>query len=107
LELLYWKELDVRYSIDVMHVDKNVCESLLRTLLNADGKTRDLGHAQVVLKKMGIRPRLWLNDSVKRTELPTSCITISKHEEFCRAQAFFNLQSFLTVVCLKADEHEF
>jgi hypothetical protein len=34
---------------------------------------------------MGIRPELWLNDSVKGTELTTSCITLSKHEkkEFC------------------------
>jgi hypothetical protein len=31
---------------------------------------------------MGIRPELWLNDSVKGTELPTSCITLSKHKEF-------------------------
>jgi hypothetical protein len=45
LELPYWKDLDVRYSIDVMHIEKNVCESLLRTLLNIDGKTRDHGHA--------------------------------------------------------------
>jgi hypothetical protein len=33
---------------------------------------------------MGIRPELWLDDSVKRMELPTSCITLLKHEkEFC------------------------
>jgi hypothetical protein len=33
---------------------------------------------------MGIRPELWLDDSVKGMELPTSCITLSKHEkEFC------------------------
>jgi hypothetical protein len=33
---------------------------------------------------MGIRPELWFDDSVKGTELPTSCITLSKHEkEFC------------------------
>jgi hypothetical protein len=34
---------------------------------------------------MGIRPELWLDDSVKGTQLPTSCITLSKHEkkEFC------------------------
>jgi hypothetical protein len=34
---------------------------------------------------MGIRPELWLDDSVKGTELPTSYITLSKHEkkEFC------------------------
>jgi hypothetical protein len=30
---------------------------------------------------MGIRPELWLNDSVKGIELPISCITLSKHEE--------------------------
>jgi hypothetical protein len=33
---------------------------------------------------MRIRPELWLNGPVKGTELPTSCITLSKHEkEFC------------------------
>jgi hypothetical protein len=64
-----------------MHVKKNVCESLLRTLLNTDKKTRDHGHAQADLKKIEINPELWLDDSVKGTELPTSCITLSKHEK--------------------------
>jgi hypothetical protein len=44
-ELPYWKYLDVRHSIDVMHIEKNVCESLLGTLLNMDGKTKDHGLA--------------------------------------------------------------
>jgi hypothetical protein len=44
-EIPYWKHLDVCHSIDVMQVEKNVCESLLGTLLNMDGKTRDHGHA--------------------------------------------------------------
>jgi hypothetical protein len=49
-----------------------------------DGKTRDHGHARADLKKFGIKQELWLDDSVKGMELPTSCITISKHEkEFC------------------------
>jgi hypothetical protein len=66
-----------------MHIKKNVYESLLRTLLNTGRNTRDHGHAQADLKKMGIRPELWLDDSVKGMELPTSCITLSKYEEFC------------------------
>jgi hypothetical protein len=35
---------------------------------------------------MRIRLELWLDDSVKGMELPTSCITVSKHEKikFCR-----------------------
>jgi hypothetical protein len=49
-ELPYWKDLDVHHSIDVMHIEKNVCKSLLRTLFNTDGKTRDHGHARADLK---------------------------------------------------------
>jgi hypothetical protein len=67
-----------------MHIEKNVCASLLGTLLNTDKKTMDHVHARADLKKIGIRPELCLDDSVKGTELPTSCITLSKHEkEFC------------------------
>jgi hypothetical protein len=84
-ELRYWKDLDALHSIDVMHIKMNVCESLLGTLLNTDRKTRDHGHARADLKKIGIRPELWLDDLVKGTKLSTSCITLSKHEkkEFC------------------------
>jgi hypothetical protein len=67
-----------------MYVEKNVCKRLHMTLLNTDGKTKDHRHARADLKKMGIRPELWLDDSVKGIELPTSCITLSKHDkEFC------------------------
>jgi hypothetical protein len=64
-----------------MHIEKNMCESLLGTLLNTNGKTRDHGHARADLNKMGIMPELWLDDSVKEMELPTSCITLSKQEK--------------------------
>jgi hypothetical protein len=68
----------------MIHVEKNMCESLLSTLLNTNEKTNDHGHAWANLKKIGIRPDLWLDDSVEGTELPTSCITLWKHEkEFC------------------------
>jgi len=39
--LPYWSDLDVRHCIDVMHVEKNVCDSLIGTLLNIKGKTKD------------------------------------------------------------------
>jgi hypothetical protein len=47
-ELQYWKNLDVRHSIDVMHGEKNVCESFLGTFLNMDGKTRDHEHERAL-----------------------------------------------------------
>jgi hypothetical protein len=64
-------------------VPENVCDGLLGTLLNTDRKTMDHGHAQADLKKMGNRQELCLDDLIKETELPTPCITLSKHEEFC------------------------
>jgi hypothetical protein len=57
-ELPYCKDIDVCHLIDVMHVEKNVCQSLLMTLLNTDRETRDHGHARADLKKRGIRPEL-------------------------------------------------
>ena len=37
----YWEILRVRHYIDVMHVEKNVCESILGTLLKIKGKRKD------------------------------------------------------------------
>ena len=40
-DLPYWSDLDVRHCIDMMHVEKNVCDSLIDTLLNIKGNTKD------------------------------------------------------------------
>lgn len=37
----YWCDLDVHHCIDVMHVEKIFCDSLIDTLLNIKGKTKD------------------------------------------------------------------
>ena len=38
-DLPYWSDLDVRHCIDVMHVEKNVCDSDTATTENYKGKT--------------------------------------------------------------------
>ena len=40
-ELKYWKILRTPHCLDVMHITKNVCESLLGTLLNMPERTKD------------------------------------------------------------------
>ena len=40
-KLPYWEILRVRHCINVMHVEKNVCESILGTLLKIKGKRKD------------------------------------------------------------------
>ncbi|KAM0002938.1 hypothetical protein Hdeb2414_s0306g00862151 [Helianthus debilis subsp. tardiflorus] len=43
-----------------MHVEKNVCENVLGTLLNIEGKTKDTDKARLDLKDMNIRKELHL-----------------------------------------------
>ncbi|CAL2238511.1 unnamed protein product [Prunus armeniaca] len=37
----YWKYLHVRHVLDVMHIEKNVCNSIVGTLLEILGKNKD------------------------------------------------------------------
>ena len=85
-DLSYWSRLEVRHCIDVMHVDKNVCDSLIGTLLNINGKTNDGLNARLDLIEMNIRGELTPIEMGKRTYLPPGCYTMSKDEKviFCQ-----------------------
>ncbi|XP_021729883.1 uncharacterized protein LOC110696857 [Chenopodium quinoa] len=39
--LPYWRHLEVRHCLDVMHIEKNICDAIVGTLLNMPGKTKD------------------------------------------------------------------
>ena len=40
-DLEYWKDLDLRHNLNVMHIEKNICDNIIGTLLNIEGKTKD------------------------------------------------------------------
>jgi hypothetical protein len=48
----------VRHVINVMHVEKNVCEALISTLLDVPNKTKDTLKARMDLEKMKLRKYL-------------------------------------------------
>ena len=81
--LPYWKDLDVRHCIDLMHVEKNVCESLVGLMLNIPGKTKDGLNARLDLQDMNIRSELQpIRDAeTGRVYLPPACHTLSKDEK--------------------------
>ena len=60
VSLPYWKDLEVRSSIDVMHVTKNLCANLLG-FLGVYGKTKDTPEAREDLQhlheKDGMHPK--------------------------------------------------
>ncbi|XP_043721065.1 uncharacterized protein LOC122668585 [Telopea speciosissima] len=43
-DLPYWKDNLIRHNLDVMHIEKNVCESILYTLLDLKEKSKDNGN---------------------------------------------------------------
>ncbi|KAL3650075.1 hypothetical protein CASFOL_006478 [Castilleja foliolosa] len=84
--LSYWEHLSVRHCLDVMHIEKNICESLLGTLLNVRGKTKDGINARLDMVEMGIRNELKPEKVGNRSYLPPACYTLSKKEKvlFCK-----------------------
>ncbi|XP_040376344.1 uncharacterized protein LOC102707560 [Oryza brachyantha] len=79
--LPYWKDLDVRHFIDPMHVEKNVCESLIGLLLNPSS-TKDGLNARRDLQDMGVRSELHhVTIESDRVYLPPACYTLSKDEK--------------------------
>lgn len=44
-----------RHNLDVMHIENNVCDSILGTLLNMAGNSKDHVNARLDLQELGVR----------------------------------------------------
>ena len=107
-DLPYWLKLQVRHYIDVMHLEKNVCDSLIGTLLNIQRKTKDGVNARLDLVEMKIREDLASREVGRRTYLPPACYIMSRKEKisFCLClkvpQGYSsNIQSLVSMQDLK------
>ena len=40
-DLPYWSKLKLQYNLDVMHIEKNICENIVATLLSNQNKSKD------------------------------------------------------------------
>ncbi|XP_074336213.1 uncharacterized protein LOC141673368 [Apium graveolens] len=66
---------------DVMHVEKNVCDNIIGTLLHMKFKSKDSLASHLDLVDMGIRPDLAPEIGEKRTYLPPAPYTLSRKEK--------------------------
>ncbi|XP_076886208.1 uncharacterized protein LOC143536000 [Bidens hawaiensis] len=82
------EHLQVRHCLDVMHIEKNVCDSLIGLLLNIPGKTKDGIEARRDMQEMGIREELAPVPVHNGFNLPPACYTMSKKEKKCFANAY-------------------
>ncbi|CAL8168411.1 unnamed protein product [Prunus armeniaca] len=79
--LEYWKYLPVRHVLDVMHIEKNVCDSIIGTLLEIHGKNKDEIAARLDLLNMGVKTDLQPEYGERRTRLPPGPWNLSRAEK--------------------------
>ncbi|XP_074373767.1 uncharacterized protein LOC141714130 [Apium graveolens] len=81
-ELPYWSNNMVRHNLDVIHIEKNICDKILGTLLNIGGKTKDHLNARQDLEEMGIRKDLHpVKCDDKDVEIRASTFDMTKKEK--------------------------
>ena len=69
-----------------MHIEKNVCDNIIGTLLDIEGKSKDTINARKDLKDLNIRRELWLKEcGPDKFEKPHASYTLTKEESkgFC------------------------
>lgn len=80
-QLPYWKTLLLRHNLDPMHIEKNVCDSVLGTLMNIQGKSKDNLNSRLDLKTLGIKEDLHLIEKEDKVLLPIAIYTLSNDEK--------------------------
>ncbi|XP_019261156.1 PREDICTED: uncharacterized protein LOC109239086 [Nicotiana attenuata] len=76
----------LRHNLDVMHIEKNICDSLLGTLLDIPEKTKDQVNSRYDLQEMGIRKELQpIKDNNGKVYLDKACFSMKTEEKklFC------------------------
>ncbi|KAK1414097.1 hypothetical protein QVD17_29837 [Tagetes erecta] len=81
--LPYWEHLLMRHSLDVMHIEKNVCDNIVGTLLGQEGKSKDNYKTRLDLQQMGIRKELHPKKRPRSntTYMPKACYQMTRVEK--------------------------
>ncbi|WVZ98199.1 hypothetical protein U9M48_043668 [Paspalum notatum var. saurae] len=84
-DLPYWSSLKLRHNLDVMHIEKNICDYILGTFLGISGKTKDTVNSRLDLEDMGIRKNLHLKRDGNSYSVPQAPYVMNKAQKisFC------------------------
>ncbi|KAM1728393.1 hypothetical protein ACFX12_018897 [Malus domestica] len=121
-KLSYLEHLVLRYCLDVMHIEKNVTESLVATLLGIVGKSKDNLNARLDLELMGMKPELQRKFVNGKPKMHPGAYTMKplENELFCKqflpiairkslpagtAHILLELSAFFRHLCTKKGLH--
>ncbi|XP_043714991.1 uncharacterized protein LOC122663380 [Telopea speciosissima] len=86
-EFPYWRSNLIRHNLDVMHIEKHVCDSIIGTLLDLKKKTKDNVKARLDLREIEIRSVLHPKfiEGKDKIFIPPACYTMSTADKdlFC------------------------
>lgn len=84
-QLPYWETLLVRHNLDPMHIQKNVFDNIVCTLLDIDKKSKDNLNARLDLKRLRIREHLHADETDCKKPLPKALYYMSGEQKklFC------------------------
>jgi hypothetical protein len=91
-----------------MHIEKNICESLMATILNVPEKTKDTIKARLDLKDLGTKRELQFRETGDSFQMSYARYTLSKEQkkdfcDFLREVKFRNGFASNISRCLNAD----
>ncbi|CAL9216442.1 unnamed protein product [Arabidopsis halleri] len=73
-ELPYWRDLNLRHCIDVMHTEKNFLDNIMNTLMSVKGKSKDNIMSRLDIEQFCSRPDLHI-DSKGKAPFPAYVLT--------------------------------
>ncbi|XP_020094140.1 uncharacterized protein LOC109714114 [Ananas comosus] len=103
--LPYWRTLLLRHNLDVMHIEKNVCDNILGTLMNIEGKTKDTIKTRLDLKEMHIREELHPRQEGDKIIIPAACYTMTPNEKKIFCEFLAELFQLRVIFCDKLYYH--
>jgi hypothetical protein len=80
-DLTYWSELKLAHNLDVLHIEKNICDNILGTLPELEGKNKDTVNARIDLEIMKFKKKLWMNDEGDIYRKPHAPWTLDKERK--------------------------
>ena len=85
-ELPYWANIELMHNLNLMYIEKNVCDSLLGTLLGDPHKSKNTDNARHDLETLGIMQELHLYEDGKKLVKPAVEYTFSEanQRKFCK-----------------------
>ncbi|KAG7528519.1 hypothetical protein ISN44_Un175g000020 [Arabidopsis suecica] len=61
-ELPYWTDLNLRHNLDVMHIEKNILDNVMYTVMNVKDKSKDTVKSRIDVSRFCDRPELHVDD---------------------------------------------